>query len=405
MRPNYTTADSRNSLSKRFVTRRNILKALVSSGLIFCERDVFSKDMIDADGVSDISETLLKSADALAARQNEDGSFGSRSELFGRDPAVSALCGLSFLALGSLPGRGRYGRELDRIVDFILSRSLKTSGKTTSDAFSSFDASIQTATLDYLHENNLSLEDLDGLIADLSEKGCKPVYGHGFATLFLAEVSGATQRPEIRETARSAVNLIARIQNGDGGWRYEPRQASVADISVTTCQLSALRSARNAGLLVPVETIVAAERFILSLQNRDGGFRYTKNDGPSGYSRTAAAIHALQSSDVDATESIERAFEYLKQIYPVTGAETSNTEKIEYWSYGQFYAALSYWRATIDDNTRERSRLFFRRFTNDALARRDADGLWRSPISSEAETAFILCALSVPKERLPIFIR
>ena len=405
MRSNHITPESRRSLSRRRATRRNVLKALVGSGLILCGRNVFSEDKIDVGGASDISETLLKSADALAARQNDDGSFGSRSELFGRDPAVSALCGLSFLALGSLPGRGRYGRELDRIIDFILSRSLKTSGKTTSDVFSSFDASVQTATLDYLHENALSLEDLDGLIADLSEKGRKPFYGHGFATLFLAEVSGATQRPEIRESARSAVNLIARIQNDDGGWRYEPKRASVADISVTTCQLSALRSARNAGLHVPEETIVAAENFILSLQNRDGGFRYLKNDGPSGYGRTAAAIHALQSSGDDATKSIERAFEYLEQIYPVAGNENSNSEKIEYWSYGQFYAALSYWRAATDDKTRERSRLFFRRLANDALARRDDDGLWRSPISSEAETAFILCALSVPQERLPIFTR
>ena len=399
--------ESRRPLSRRLVTRRNVLKAFVSSGMIFCERNVFSEDIIGVDVVPGISEALLKSADALAARQNEDGSFGSSSELFGRDPAVAALCGLSFLALGSLPGRGRYGKELNRIIDFVLSRSLKTSGKTVSDAFESHAPSfeIEKATLDYLHENNLSLADLDGLIADLSEKGRKPLYGHGFATLFLSEVSGATDRPEIRQAARSAVNLIARIQNSEGGWRYEPKRTSVADISVTTCQLSALRSARNAGFHIPEETIVAAERFILSLQNQDGGFRYMKTDGPSGYGRTAAAMHALQASGVDASEHLERAFDYLGQIYPLVGSMTSNAEKIEYWSYSQFYAALSYWRAAVDKKTRERNRLFFRRLTKDALERRDSDGLWRSSISSEVETAFILCALLVPNERIPLFLR
>jgi len=77
-----------------------------------------------------------------------------------------------------------------------------------------------------------------------------PMYGHGFATMFLAECYGMSPRPELREKLAKAVKLIVNCQNKDGGWRYQPVRAD-ADISVTVCQIMALRAARNAGLFVP----------------------------------------------------------------------------------------------------------------------------------------------------------
>ena len=50
-----------------------------------------------------------------------------------------------------------------------------------------------------------------------------PMYGHGFATLFLAEAYGMSQQPEFREKLSKAVNLIINTQNSEGGWRYQPR--------------------------------------------------------------------------------------------------------------------------------------------------------------------------------------
>ena len=401
-----TQADIRLLSFRKFGNRRNFLKALVSSSGAFWCRSVFSKDRLVTNFHQNFAALLRASGDSLAARQNNDGSFGIKSDLFGCDPAIAALCGMAFLSLGSLPGRGRYGDVLNKIIDFILTRSIRTRSKQISEGFkNSDDSPSRTEMLKYLHENRLSLEDVDGLIADLSEKGRKPLYGHGFATLFLAEVLGLIPRLEIRETTQAAVDLLVRIQNSFGGWRYAPQRVSLADISITTCQLSALRSAYNAGLFVPKETISAAESFILRLQNKDGGFRYMEVDGPSGYGRTAAAIHALQSLNSAASKNIERAFAYLERAYLTGNDDISNNGKIEYWSYAQFYAALSYWRASTDDRTRERSRLFFHRLTREALSRRSVDGLWHSSISTDAETAFILCALSVPRERLPIFIR
>src|SRR5262249_31695517 len=79
-----------------------------------------------------------------------------------------------------------------------------------------------------------------------------PMYGHGFATLFLREAYGMVHakllREEMRAKLRLAVNLILSAQrfNDEKAWRYEPTSRD-ADLSVTICQIMALRSARNAG--------------------------------------------------------------------------------------------------------------------------------------------------------------
>jgi len=90
----------------------------------------------------------------LAERQHADGSFGSGST-FKRNVAVTALCGMAFLADGNTPGRGKYGREVQKAVEFILA-SCKPSGYIISPGSISHG----------------------------------PMYGHGFATLFLLKFTG-----------------------------------------------------------------------------------------------------------------------------------------------------------------------------------------------------------------------
>ena len=55
------------------------------------------------------------------------------------------------------------------------------------------------------------------------------MYGHGFATLALAEVYGMTRRRDLKPKIEAAIHLIEDTQNIDGqprldgGWRYQPR--------------------------------------------------------------------------------------------------------------------------------------------------------------------------------------
>ena len=109
------------------------------------------------------------------------------------------------------------------------------------------------------------------------------MYGHGFATMFLAECYGMSPRPELREKLAKAVKIIVNSQNKEGGWRYQPVRAD-ADISVTVCEIMALRAARNAGLFVPNETIDRAIDYVKRSQNADGGFMYMIQGGESALS-------------------------------------------------------------------------------------------------------------------------
>ncbi|MBQ2849415.1 MAG: hypothetical protein IJE77_02940, partial [Thermoguttaceae bacterium] len=278
--------------------------------------DWFREDWtFDADSFSlptAAREAIDESLKRLAERLNNDGSLGSASELFGRDPGVAGLCGLAFLAAGSVPGRGRFGGELEKIVSYILSQSF--------DLQKTANGAQNSNVRNYSQENELSVREVDGLIANFREKGRKPMYGHGFATLFLAAILGMTERSEVRERTRAAVDLIVRAQNADGGWRYEPKRVQVADLSVTVCQLSALRAASDAGVFVSSATIEKAMSYVERCQNADGGFRYMTLGGPSGIARTAAAILALQSGGADDSETVAAAFRYLEKAAPLASS-------------------------------------------------------------------------------------
>ena len=201
-------------------------------------------------------ESAAKGLAFLADHQHDDGSFGSGG--YSRNVAVCALAGMAFLSAGSTPGRGPYGKNVSRAVDFIL---------------------------DHIEDS--------GFISVAGSATHGPMYGHGFATMFLAETYGMTQRSDIREKLGKAVKLIIETQNPEGGWRYQPQRVDHADISVTICQVMALRAARNAGLQVPRETIDRCVDYVKRSQNADGGFMYMIQGGPSDFPRSAAGVVAL----------------------------------------------------------------------------------------------------------------
>src|SRR5262249_45824559 len=128
-----------------------------------------------------------------------------------------------------------------------------------------------------------------------------PMYGHGFGTLFLAEVHGMVHDRDLRErlraTLKRAVKLIVDKQNPEGGWRYKPEPVE-ADISATICQIMALRAARNAGFYVPKSTVDRCIEYVKRCQERDGGFRYMAQGGGAAFARTAAGVVALYSAGV-----------------------------------------------------------------------------------------------------------
>lgn len=106
---------------------------------------------------------------------------------------------------------------------------------------------------------------------DLSEG---TMYGHGVATLALAEALGMTADRMLVPYVRDGVRFIETAQDlHGGGWRYLPGQAG--DTTVTAWQLAALKSAALAGVAVPSPTLDGVCRFLDRVQVRGGeGYGY-----------------------------------------------------------------------------------------------------------------------------------
>src|SRR5260370_42547370 len=109
-------------------------------------------------------------------------------------------------------------------------------------------------------------------------------------------VHDKTLREEVNKKLARAVRVIVEGQNSEGGWRYMPGSRE-ADISVTVCQIMALRAARNAGITVPKEKVDRCVEYVKRCQDKtQGWFRYMAQGGGGGgqqaFARTAAGLAA-----------------------------------------------------------------------------------------------------------------
>jgi hypothetical protein len=308
-----------------------------------------------------VQQSINRGLDYLAANQNEDGSLGSGST-YRRHVAVTALAGIAFLSAGNTPNRGKYGKNVEKIVQYLL-----------------------------------ECTDATGLISAVEHRQQNPMYGHGFATLFLAEVYGMTQRPDIREKLKLAVNLIVNTQNKEGGWRYFPVRRE-ADISVTVCQIMALRAARNAGIFVPKSTVEACTKYVKSCQNADGGFMYQKlTNTQSIWPRTAAGLVALYSAGIYEGKEIDQGLKFLMNHMP--RGELFRLEA--FYFYGHYYAVQAMWHAGG-----QYWREWYPAIRDELLGRQVQDGSWPDiTVNSEYGTAMACIVLQMPNNYLPIFQR
>jgi hypothetical protein len=264
------------------------------------------------------------------------------------------------MSSGSSPGRGPYGRQIEKALAYVMENTSPS-----------------------------------GFVAVASSSTHGPMYSHGFGTLFLAEAYGMTHRPEIREKLQKAVRLIIDCQNDEGGWRYQPQKRD-ADISVTICQINALRAARNAGLYVPRETVDACLRYVKQCQNPDGGFRYMLPGGPSVFPRSAAGVVALQSAGEYDSKAVRDGIAYVRQF----AREIKIGSRSSHYYYGHYYAAQAMWiRGGEDWN------VWYPAIRDELIRRQQPGGHWKDSVSDDYGTAMALIILQIPNNYLPIFQR
>src|SRR5262245_7218629 len=297
--------------------------------------------------INDATEKAIERGLNYLARHRSGGSFGRNA--YHGNVAVCALAGLAFLAAGHQPGRGKYGRLLTDTLSFIL------------------DQERDKRFPGYLHNPGATPHG--------------PMYGHGFATLFLGEIYGMTHdrrlRERLREKLRLALELICNSQNGQGGWRYHPNSHD-ADLSVTVCQIVALRSGRNAGFSVPVEKVQKCIKYVKLCQNQHtGAFNYMAQGlgGPrDAFARTGAGLSALYSAGIYSGEEIDKRLRFLATCRP-TGLAHPPMPDMQYF-YGHYYAAQAMWTAGG-----QWWQDWFPAIRDELLARQNAfDGSWQDAV-------------------------
>lgn len=245
----------------------------------------------------------------------------------------------------------------------------------------------------------LARQDESGYFRD----GSSRMYGHGFATLFIAELygMGGDREKSLQDALRRAIKVIERSQGKDGGWDYEPfgpEGTGASDTSITVCQTMALRAARNLGIVVDKGVVNRARRYIRDMQNPDGGFGYRKRDRTfsqqsSEFPRSAAGVCILYSLGEYNSEAIRRGFEYLRRK-----AWTVNL----FPYYGQYYCAQAMFQAGG-----RHWRDYYPRMRDILIRKQERDGSW--PASARENgiqvTAMALIILQLPQRLLPIFER
>lgn len=296
----------------------------------------------------------------LASRQNRDGAFGAGGTGYQAHVGISSLAGVAFMAAGNLPGRGKYGENVKRAVEFMLRNSQES-----------------------------------GLLAADNSHGV--MYSHGFAMLFLGEVYGMTGDEAVKEKLQKAVRLTQKTQNPQGGWRYLPVPYD-ADISVTITQVMGLRAARDAGIKVEKEVVDKAVGYVRMCHNKDGGFSYVAGQGGmggSGWERSGAGLATLFYAGIHDGEEIDRAVKYLSGFIPGKSGRAASG----HYFYGVYYGTQAAFLAGGD-----LWKNWYEGIRKDLLAKQNkSSGAWAGEVSEEFATAIALIALQMPNRYLPVF--
>jgi hypothetical protein len=369
---------------RQFLTRSGLgLLGAAGTALAFpgdFEREAMPDGSQARDMVTpECERAIARGLEYLANTQGREGEWGTGG--YTANVAVTSVAALAMMAGGSLPGRGKYGNHIRRALEFVLQQG-ERQGR--AGAFG------MPHPAGFLHNSTHG-----------GQQG--PMYSHGFGTLFLGEVCGmvpdADLQARVRAALKKAVEIIVHAQNGAGGWRYNPIPAD-ADISVTVCQIMALRSAKNAGIYVPASVAKRCIEYVKACRSGDGSFVYQANNrnfafpgGGGGFARTAAGLAALFSAGVYKGREIDESLNYLRNNRPQRFGRGADM----HYFYGHYYAVQVMWTAGGQYWSE-----WYPAVREEMLRHQEPDGSWMDMICSQYGTGMACIILQVPNNYLPI---
>jgi hypothetical protein len=333
----------------------------------------------------DSQKAIDRGLEYLADKQGANGSWGTGS--FRENVAVTSLAALALMAGGYQPGRGKYGDKIKSALGFVLDVGEANGG----------GKGVVAYPAGFLFNSKAA-----------AQQG--PMYNHGFGTLFLADVFGMVPdeklRPRVRNALRMAVNIILAAQSKEGGWRYLPTPRE-ADLTVTTCQITALRAANRAGIVgdqkdpnnpTRPSLKVARDRcleYVKKCQNDDGSFVYMAGlpriatvGNDRSFARSAAGVASLYAAGLSRGSEIDKGLRFLKEnrrTHPGGRADL-------HYFYGHYYAVQCMKTAGGDHWTD-----WFPLIRDELIEHQTKEGYWEDALCSHYGTAMACFILQVPR--------
>lgn len=311
-----------------------------------------------------VDKAIEKGLEYLLSSQREDGSY---IEGYGNTVALASLAGMACLATGHVPGDAKYGKLIDRSLDYVLSSADET--------------------------------------GYFGKQGNGKMYAHSIATLFLTEVSGMVSKErqaQIDKVLPKSIKVILDAQNvkkderHSGGWRYYP-DSTDSDTSCSGWALMALRSSRLNGAQIPKSAIERAVRYMRRHHHpKIGCFGYQDNQ-QHAVTLSGAGILCLELCGKHEDPDSLSAAKYLMSVYKDKLLEQG------YFYYGLYYASQGLFQIG-GENWKEFSQWMYSTF----IPRQNEDGSWpgsKAESSRPYATAMTILAFAVPYRQLPVYQR
>ena len=306
------------------------------------------------------SQAIDKGLKYLLSAQKKDGSWDSDGE-GGRAVAITSLALMAFMCKAQFPGFGPHAKPLDRAKDWLLKHAKSRP---------------------------------DGYLGTV-------MYEHGLATLALSEMWGMTRDKKdddaIQKALEKAVDVILRSQNPGGGWRYQPQADGGEDTSCTQTVFHALASARQAGIMVPNETIAKVVKYFKFAQNAEtGGFAYAPNGNAKvSVACSAGGSYCAQLAGQRDSEMVAASLRYLKKLSP--GIFNGGG----HYYYAHYYAI----QAMVQAGDKYYAEWY--PLIRDALiSKQQTNGAWhRGKKGTAYETPMAIIILATPHRYIPIYQR
>jgi hypothetical protein len=344
----------------------------VIGSIIFPERSAKPRESSAQKVLTPEVKTMTQRAlQFVRASQQADGCWGDKQ--FPKSSGVTALACMAFLAEGSLPRMGNYGKELDNGVGYLLS-----CGKE------------------------------DGMLVGKDTYEYGPMYDHAWSTFVLLQAYGnCPWYTDMKPKLSRAIQVLLRTQRKDGGWRYAATSLGAGDASVTASTLYTIRLARMSGFAVPEDAIVRAQRFIercgaFTSPSDEGTFSYREGGERGSPSVTGAGLMALYTRGLFDHPYVKPSTARIAEVYQRAHVqEMTDGPQFPYFHFGCFYASQAMYMAGDDFWVP-----WFTKYAAALQARQAENGSWQDARGNTVyPTAISAMILQAPLGYMPQYLR